>query len=179
MKKEDAEYVTLARISRPWGNKGEVAAENLSGGLRQFEPGARLEVLLPNRSLLDLEVATSWEHMGRVILGFSGFATISDAERLRGGQVRCERSALEPLQAGEYYLDDLVGCRLVDAESGRDMGRVEEVYEPPGGVLLLAVVDESRREMLVPFANEICQQIDLESRRIRVRLPEGMEDLKA
>ncbi len=179
MKKEEAEYVTLARISRPWGNKGEVAADNLAGGLRHFVPGTRLEVLLPNRTALELELARAREHKGRVVLRFAGFATISDAERLRGAEVRCEKSDLEPLPDGEYYLDDLIGCSMVDASTGRVLGSVEDVYEPPGGVLLFSVVDDSRKEMLVPFAAEICQDVDLDGKRILVQLPEGMEDLKA
>ena len=192
MQKEGAEYVTLARISRPWGNKGDVAAENLAGGLRHFEPGARLDVRLPNRTLLELELVRAREHKGRVILGFAGYATISDAERLRGAEVRCEKGGLEPLPDGEYYIDDLIGCSMVDDATERSLGRVEEVYEPPGGVLLFSVVDEQLRgfyrstfvdeageEMLVPFAAPICRDVDLDSGRIRVTLPEGMEDLKA
>lgn len=179
MQKEGAEYVTLARISRPWGNKGDVAAENLAGGLRHFEPGARLDVRLPNHTLLELELVRAREHKGRVILGFAGYATISDAERLRGAEVRCEKGGLEPLPDGEYYIDDLIGCSMVDDATERSLGRVEEVYEPPGGVLLFSVVDEAGEEMLVPFAAPICRDVDLDSGRIRVTLPEGMEDLKA
>ena len=177
--KEENDYLTLARITRPRGNKGEVTAENLSGGLRGFEPGRRVEVALPSRNRLELEIDSAWEHKGRLILGFAGVDSISEAERLRGGEVLVKRGELEPLPHGEYYLDDLVGCRMVDEATGRDLGSVEDVYEPPGGVLLLSVVDDSRKEMLVPLANEICRDVDTESRRITVRLPEGMEDLKA
>ena len=177
--KEENEYLVLARITRPRGNKGEVAAENLSGGLRSFEPGRKVEVALPNRKRLELEVDSAWEHKGRLILGFAGFDSISDADRLRGAEVLVKRGELEQLPPGEHYLDDLVGCRIVDEATGRDLGSVEEVYEPRGGVLLLSVIDEVRKEMLVPLANEICRDVDIESRRITVRLPEGMEDLKA
>lgn len=177
--KEESEYLTLARITRPRGNKGEVAAENLSEGLRGFAPGKRVPVRLPNRKRVELEIDRAWEHRGRLILGFVGFASIPDAERLRGAVVEARRDELPPLPDGEYYLDDLVGCRMVDEASGRDLGLVGDVYEPPGGTLLLSVVDEDRKEMLVPFATEICRDIDLEQMRIAVRLPDGMEELKA
>ena len=176
--KEGSEYLALARILRPRGNKGEVAAENLSGGLRYFAPGRTAEVALPNRERLELEIDSAWEHKGRLILGFVGFDSISDAERLRGGVVEARRGDLEPLPDGEFFLDDLVGCSMVDEVTGRGLGLVEEVYEPPGGVLLLSVVGESRKEMLVPFVTEICRDTDLQARRITVRLPAGMEELK-
>ncbi len=177
--KEEAEYRTLARITRPRGNKGEVTAENLAGGLRGFHAGSALQVVLPNRQELTLTIDRAWEHKGRLVLKFAGIDTITEAERLRLAEVLTKKEALGPLPEGEYFLDDLLGCRLIEEGTGRDMGAIAEVYEPPGGVLLFSVVDSERKEMLVPFANEICREVDIESRRIVVRLPEGMEDLKA
>ena len=178
MKKEEVEYVTLARIVRPWGNKGEVAADNLEGGLRYFAPGTRLQVFLPNHAVVELELTRAREHKGRVILGFVGIGTISDAERLQGAEVRCEKRALATLPDGEYYLDDLIGCNMVDAATGRQIGTVHDVYEPPGGVLLFSVLAGRDRELLVPFATEICREVDLDAQRILVELPEGMEELQ-
>ncbi len=177
MQEENADYVRLARISRPWGNKGEVVADNLEGGLRYFEPGNRLKVFPPDGSALELELAKAREHKGRVILSFADIATISDAERLRGAEVRCEKCDLETLPDGRYYLNDLVGCNMMDAETGRELGTVGEVYEPPGGVLLFSVLRENGTEMMVPFATEICREVDLNAKRIKVRLPKGIEEL--
>ena len=176
--KEVAKHLTIARITRPRGNKGEVAADDLVGNMRCFETGRRVSVVLPNRETLTLEIEWAWEHKGRLILKFAGFGSIAEAERLRLGEVRVARDALEPLPEGEYYLDDLVGCVLADEVTGRSLGTVMDVYEPPGGVLLFSVVDDSKKEMLVPFAAEICTQVDIEGRRILAQLPEGMEDLK-
>jgi 16S rRNA processing protein RimM len=177
--KEDAEYLTIARITRPRGNKGEVAADDLVGNMRFFESGGKVEVVLPNRARLELEIERAWEHRGRLMLKFAGVGTIPDAERLRLAEVQVRKDSLEALPEGEYYFDDLVGCSLVDEATGRELGSIAEVYEPPGGMLLLSVVDEGKQEMLVPFANEICREVDTESKRVLVRLPDGMEDLKA
>ncbi len=177
--KEDAEHVTLARITRPRGNKGEVAAENLSDGLRYFTQGGEVQAVLPDRTALELRIDRAWEHKGRLVLKFEGFDTISDAERLRFAELRVRKDALEPLPQGEYYADDLIGCRMVDQDSCRELGTVVDVYEPPGGVLLFSVEDSDGKELLVPFAKEICREVDIESRRIAVSLPAGMEDLKA
>ena len=177
--KEETEYLTLARITRPRGNRGEVAAENFADGLRRFTQGTKVEALLPNGTPLELGIDRAWEHKGRLILKFSGFNTIGDAERLRFATLRVKKSALESLPEDEYFLDDLIGCRMVEQATGREIGTVSEVFEPPGGVLLFSVEDSEGKEMLVPFANEICKEIDIAAGCIEVRLPEGMEDLKA
>lgn len=171
--------LTIARIIRPRGNKGEVAAEDLAGDLRCFAPGRAVGVRLPGGSEMRLEIERSWMHRGRLILKFAGVGSISAAERLRLGAILVDRESLEPLSEEEYYLDDLVGCAVVDEESGRSLGAVADVYSPPGGVLLLSVVDTRRRELLVPFTREICPAVDLAARRIASRLPAGLEELRA
>ncbi len=176
---EGAGCLTIARIIRPRGNKGEVAAEDLAGDMRCFAPGRAVGVELPGGSETQLEIERSWLHRGRLILKFAGVGSISAAERLRRGEIRVDRELLEPLSDEEYYLDDLVGCAVVDEESGRSLGAVANVYAPSGGVLLLSVVNERRKELLVPFTREICPAVDLASRRIAARLPAGLEELRA
>ncbi len=178
-KKEESEYITLARIIRPRGNKGEVAAENLAADLRCFKPGRKVHVVLPGRARLELEISRAWRHKGRLILGFAGLSTISEAELLRQADVQIAKEALGPPPDGQFLFDDLTGCKVVDEVTGGMHGLVANIYEPPGGVLLFSVVDSDGKELLVPFANEICRDVDIEGKRILVRLPEGMEELKA
>lgn len=177
--REGAGHLTIARITRPRGNKGEVAADDLADSMRCFEPGRIVAAALPNGTERQLCIERAWRHQGRLILKFSGVGSISDAEQLRLAEIVVGRESLAPLADGEYYLDDLVGCSLVDEDTGRKLGSVANVYSPPGGVLLISVVDEERKELLVPFANDICREVDLAARRISVRLPDGMEELKA
>lgn len=177
--KEEDDYLAVARVARPRGNKGEVAAENLVGGLDCFAEGRELDVVLADRTQQVLRVERAWEHKGRLILKFEGIDTISDAERLRLAEVRMAKADLPVLPEGDYYFDDLVGCSLVDEATGRVLGSVADVYEPPGGSLLFSVIDEDRKEMLVPFVAEICRDVDIAAKRIVARLPKGMDELKA
>ena len=90
-------------------------------------------------------------------------------------EIREEEKGAPP--AEECFFRDLIGSRVVDAESGAVVGRVEDVLEP-GGQLLLQVKAEGR-EILIPFVRSICVEIDPEQQRIRVRMPEGLEDLNS
>jgi 16S rRNA processing protein RimM len=78
-----------------------------------------------------------------------------------------------PLEEGEYYLSDLVGCSLFD--KGKPVGKVTGWQEAPGAVLL--TVEHDSRESLVPFVKAICTEVDLPNRRINATLPEGLLDL--
>lgn len=175
---EDARYLTLARITRPRGNRGEVLAENLAGGVDRFAQVSKVRAVLPGRPALELGIDSAWEHKGRLVLKFEGVESIDDAERLRHAEVRATREQLGPLPEGEFYFDDLVGCSVVDLDSGSEVGTVTGIDEPPGGALLFTIEDGRGGELMIPFANEICREVDVEAKRIGVRLPEGLAELK-
>jgi 16S rRNA processing protein RimM len=168
-------YVTLARVFRSRGNRGEVVAEDCSDDpLRRFTPGARffLTGCGPEREVL-LEKA--WHHKGRLILKFQGIDSIAGAQAVRGCEVQIPEAELGPAPEGGFFFQDLIGCRVLDADSGRELGIVRNVLEPGGAPVL--EVDSAGREILVPFVQSICVEIAPREGTIRVRLPEGLEEL--
>jgi len=80
-----------------------------------------------------------------------------------------ERTPLEP---GEFFQSELLGCEVIERRTGESLGRVRG-WEDSGGAGLLAV----EGGLLIPFARSICVEIDPEARRIVVELPEGLKDL--
>lgn len=172
---EGTGFVTIARIIRPRGNRGEVAADDLSDSLERFETTREVLLVGSVGERREAVIEKTWRHKGRVILKLAGVDSISDAEALRGYEVQIPEADLAALPDGEYFLGDLVGCEVVEEEGGRTIGEVTNVLEP-GGPLLLEV-RSGEREVLVPLVDEICRDVDVEGRKIRVRLPEGLEDL--
>lgn len=122
------------------------------------------------------EVEEVWEHRGRIIFKFRGVDTISAAERLRGAEVRIPVAERPAPPAGEFYHSDLIACRVVDAATGQEIGRVAE-WRDEGGPGLLVVGTAGGEELLIPFARSICVEIDIAAGRIAVNLPEGLKEL--
>lgn len=170
-------WVVVARVVGPRGNRGEVAAVGLSDLPERF---SRLrEVFLfdaAGERHRPFTVDEAWEHRGRIVLKLRGVDTISEAEQLRGCEVRVPLASRPELPAGEYYQSDLVGCELIERSSGRRVGQVKG-WQQHGGPALLEVEGDSGKELLVPFARAICVEIDAPGRRILVDLPEGLKDL--
>jgi 16S rRNA processing protein RimM len=170
--------VTLARVLRPRGRRGEVAAEILTDFPDRL---TRLrEAYLwdgagePRR----VAVLSCWLHNNQAIFHFEGFLGIADAERLRGLEVQVPFAERLPPPAGRYYVTDLIGCEVWE-HTGECLGLVRDVQfvgeDTPGTPLL--VVDTTEGELLVPLAEEICTRIDTAARRIEVVLPAGLRDL--
>jgi 16S rRNA processing protein RimM len=163
-----AQWVTIAVLSRVRGNRGELAALPLSSNPDRYQALRRVFLFGSGESY---EVESVWIHDGHPIFKFRGVDSISDAEPLRGAEVRVpieERLALDP---GEFFHSDLVGCEVFDTD-GRSLGRVTG-WEDGGGAGLLQV----EGDLLVPFARSICVSIDTAAKRIVVDLPEGLKDL--
>jgi 16S rRNA processing protein RimM len=162
-------WIAIAVLGKTRGNRGELTAFPLSGKPERFE--ALHEVFLFG-SGMRYEVETTWFHQGTLIFKFRGVDTISDAELLTGAEVRVPLDQRTPLDPGEFFQDDLVGCQVVDRSTGQLLGSVSG-WEDGGGAGLLVV----NGDLLIPFARSICVEIDPAARRIAVELPEGLKDL--
>jgi len=171
-------WITLARLVRPRGNRGELVAEPLSSRPERYS-GLREVTLFasggPEGESRSMTVESVWWHQGRLVVKFSGIDSISDAEKLRGAAVCVPASERGEASPGEYFQDDLVGCDVVERSTGASLGVVAGWREFGGPPLL--VVGGGDDELLIPFAASICVAIEPERRRILVDLPEGLRDL--
>ena len=122
-----------------------------------------------------MEVERTWMHGDHLIFKFQGIDTISDAEKLAGAEVSIPFEQRAALAEDQVYQSDLIGCEVVDA-TGRSLGVVSD-FQETGGTPLLDVKTPAGRELLIPFANSICTNIDLEQKKIVVNPPEGLLDL--
>ncbi len=173
-------FLALARIVRPQGRRGEVAAEILTDFPERFGHVRRAFLEQDGSEPKAVEVEHAWLHKGRVILKFSGIDSITQANRLRGVHVLVPKEEKTPLPAHHYYVWELRGCRVVAGQEGKlkEIGTVTSV-EPTGGVPLLHVAPagSSRVEVLIPLAQDICKRIDTQEKTILIDPPENLVEL--
>jgi 16S rRNA processing protein RimM len=170
---DEPDWVAVALLGKTRGNRGELTALALSGKPERYQ--ALREVYLFRAGAASgerLEVEFTWFHQGGLVFKFRGVDSISDAEHLVGAEVRVPIAERMPLEPGEFFQSELVGCQVIDRPTGGSLGRVEG-WQDSGGAGLLAV----EGGLLIPFARSICVEIDTAARRIVVELPEGLKDL--
>jgi 16S rRNA processing protein RimM len=166
------DWIAVAVLGRPRGNRGELTAESLSGKPERF---ARLKNVRLVGDGNGYQVEEVWEHAGALVFKFLGVDSISDAEKLRGAEVQVPQSERVELEPGEYFHSDLIGSEVRERSSGRVIGRVTK-FEEYGGPPLIEI-DGGR--VLIPFVKAICVDIRPDEKLIQVELPEGLEDLSA
>jgi 16S rRNA processing protein RimM len=164
----------VGRIARPHGLKGQVAINPETDFIEERFAAGSIVWTRSSAGEEQLTVASLRVQNGRPIVGFVGFDRIEDVERLAGQELRVPEEALQPLQPGTFYQHQLVGC-VVETTSGNVVGEVAKVEGGAGGSRL--VINGPRGEILIPLAVDICVEIDVEKKKIRVNAPEGLLEL--
>jgi 16S rRNA processing protein RimM len=189
-------FLTVGRILRARGNKGEVSAELLTDFPDRLKTLHELFLSDGKSAPRSVQLKSFWadrNHPGFGVFHFEGFTSINEAEKLRGLEIQIPFEQRVSLPAGNYFVTDLIGCSVFElastppplssspcslSEAPALLGKVRDVFFPgesqPGTPLL--ALDTSSGELLIPLAEDICTRIDVAARRIEVLLLEGLRD---
>ena len=149
----DEERIALAAVAGAHGIQGEVRLKLFTDSADNLALHPTLLVGGVERRLLKVR----GDNKGAVAR-FEGVDDRTAAEGLRGSLVEIDRTALPPLDDGEYYHSDLVGIPCVDSE-GNALGTVVAV-ENFGAGDLLEVEGEGGRRSLIPLKPGIADLVD-------------------
>lgn len=173
-KGEGPQYLVVGEILRPHGVTGELrmrimtdyperipTVESVYLSRREDDPQPR-----PAR------VTGMRMHQGYGLLRLQNIADRDAADRLRGQYVMIGIADAVPLAEGEFYLYELIGMEIV-TETGEVIGTLREVLET--GANDVYIVDSAQYgEVLIPVIPDIILQTERATKRITVRLPDGL-----
>jgi 16S rRNA processing protein RimM len=171
-------FLIVGTVHKPHGIKGELSVRVetdhpgsvfgvgrtlLLGDARGNPSGGRITVerARPFKGGLLLKAV---EHAGRD----------AAVDELRGTTLLIPAAEAAPLEENEAFLHQLIGLRL--SVAGEVVGTVDEVYDAPAG-WYLGVRREGRRELLVPFVQEMIRRVDPAAGVVEAELPEGLLEL--
>ena len=167
------DLVAIAKLVKPRGLRGEIVADVLTDFPERFENLKSVLLVRPNGETSEIEIEKFWFQKNRIILKFANFDSIEAAETLRGCEICVNETEAVELEADEFFDWELEGC-AVETVEGERIGTVKELMRT-GGTELLVVAGEAK-EYLIPFAETICTEVDVENKLIRVDAPEGLLD---
>ena len=165
--------ILIGKILKPQGVKGEVKVIPFTEFPERFNKGNKLKLKRGDENI-ELEVEYSRPHIDFFVIKFVGINSRDEAEELRGYEIYIEEGERKELEEGLYYIDELIGCRVVTQE-GEEVGEVVGFEEIPGNAQL--VVLYRGKEVLIPFVGEICVEVKIKDKLIIVNLPPGLLEL--
>ena len=110
-------------------------------------------------------------HKNSVIIQLDGIDTIEAATSMRNKIITIEREVLGELDDGVYYVCDLLGV-AVTTDDGQALGEIEDVIKTGSNDVYCLTSG-----VLVPVLKDVVLDVDIEGKRMTVRLPEGLLEL--
>lgn len=145
--------VTLAAVAGAHGVRGEVRLKLFAESAESI--GRHQRVRVGDRDLTLLGVKPGG---GGAVARFAEISDRNAAEALRGSLLTVDRSALPPLDEGEYYHADLIGLTCETTE-GEPVGTVVAV-ENYGAGDILEIEQAGGRLAMVPFKEGVADFLD-------------------
>lgn len=160
----------LGVLGRPHGVRGAIHVRLHNPDSDAFDTLKRLFVETERGGREELRIATIEARPKSWVLTFQGHTTREQAEALTGRRVFALRSELPALAPGEYYLMDLIGCRVyLGAE---ELGRVSAVRgDPTVDTMIIELTDGTVVEQ--PILPVWVQDVRVAEGRVELANTEG------
>ncbi|MDY3971281.1 MAG: ribosome maturation factor RimM [Clostridia bacterium] len=122
-----------------------------------------------------LDIAGIKYQKNNLIIRFAQLKDINEAEKYKNRVLYAERTSLGELPEGVYYIADLIGLDVVK-EDGEKVGVISDVFNT-GSNDIYEVKREGQKNLLLPVIDDVVLNIDIENKKVTVRMMEGLEDL--
>lgn len=169
------DMLRIGVVTTTHGLRGEVKVFPTTDDVSRYKKTDEVILITRNGNLtLHVESARFFKNM--VIVKFKEFDDISQVEGFRKCDIMVTRENALPLRNGEYYLCDVIGCKVVDVDKEEEeIGEVSDVIET-GANLVFAVRTREDAEVLFPVIPDCIKGVDTEEKIVRAHVMKGLMD---
>lgn len=164
-------HVLIGKIVGIHGVKGNTRLRSYAESLSVFKPGS--SILIRDHHGRENHYEINWvkPHTGTQLLSLKGITNRDQAKAIVGGELFIPQSELPELDEDTYYWHDLIGLEVY-TQAEEYFGRIESIIET--GSNDVYVVKKDDEEVLIPALESVVLKIDLQRKRMRIDLPEGL-----
>ena len=167
--------ISLGKITKNQGNKGEVRVAPYTDDLRRFEFLSEVILVSPDQTeKISKTVQDIWLHKNFVILKLKGIDDIGEALEYRNYEVKIAEEELLPLAEDEFYVDDLIDSTVILPDE-RILGKVLDVIDTGGTDIL--IIKGDTKEYMIPMSKEYIKKIDIKANKIFIDPVNGILNL--
>ena len=167
------DLLQVGAITQTHGVRGEVKVFPTTDDVKRFKKLKEV-ILDTGKEKVTLEIEGVKFFKQFVILKFKGFDNINDIERYKGKNLYVTRENAVKLKRDEYFIADLIGLEVYD-ENDQHLGMLTNVIET-GANDVYEVKFEDGREVLFPAIKQCILDVDMENRKMKVHIMEGLLD---
>ena len=151
----ETEFFTIGQIVAPHGVRGDVR-------------------VYPDTDFPERFLTTDARFHKRVVLmKFVGIHDRNGVEPLLHKELQVTRQDLMPLEEGQHYVFDIIGCRVFDKENNV-LGTVTDILKT-GSNDVYVVTDEDGKELLLAVIPQVILSVNTDTKTIIADPPEWTE----
>lgn len=165
----DLEFITIGRISAPWGVKGKLKVKIETDFPQRFASGAKVYI---DQQPVTIDSA-EW-HGNKLVIKLNTIDSIAEAQNLRGKTLEIPYSQVQPLPEGQYYHFQMIGLEVWTTR-GELLGTISEIINTESTDIY--AVRNAKGEILIPATEDIVKSVDLDSRHMVIEPIAGLLNL--
>ena len=150
-------YIECGKIINTHGCYGAMKLESWCNSPEELADLKRL-FMIKNGKYIESKVMKASAFKQFVIVTLDSVSTMDEAIALKNTVVYALREDF-CLEDGEYFLADLTGLKVIDAETGKEYGTVVEIINR--GASDIYVVNTPDGERMVPAVPEFVKNVDI------------------
>ncbi|NQX57417.1 ribosome maturation factor RimM [Paenibacillus qinlingensis] len=164
--------VTVGKVVNSHGIRGELKIVPETDFPERFDVGNSLIIVDSQNKQTPVTVKTSRLHKNVFIVLFSQFTNINDVEKYKGSLLKIEAKDQKPLEEGEYYYHEIIGCKVV-TEDEQELGQISEILTPGANDVWVVALPKGK-QLLLPVIDDVILKVDIPNKTIRIHLMEGL-----
>ncbi|MFQ3574463.1 MAG: ribosome maturation factor RimM [Thermodesulfovibrionales bacterium] len=158
--------VTIGRVIKSWGNKGEILVQPIT-----YDPDRFFlleEVCFSNGEKAQWrQIRNIRRHGKNLIISISDCTNLDDADSFKHQYIRIDKSESPQLPEGQYYYYELEGMNVYTIDNDF-LGKIESIMQA-GEADVYIVKDDDGKETLIPAIRDFIVSIDVDNKKMVVK----------
>lgn len=167
------QYLEIAKIVATQGIRGEVRCQYYCDAPEVL---CEFDELYFDKGKTAVKILRAFPHKNLVVMKLDGVSSVEDAQRLVGMVLYLNRDDAK-LPEETYFIQDIIGLEVKNAETGEVYGKVSEVYQN-GAADVYSIKKDDGTELMFPYIDEVVQKIDVEGGEILITPIDGLFELE-
>lgn len=166
------DYIYIGRVANTHGVKGEIKVFPTTDDIKRFEQ-LKTIVIEDARGTDNTYHIIGIKYVNKfVVLNLKEVTDMDMALALKQGIVKIESKYALPLDADEYYVQDLIGVEVF-LENGEKLGTLREIlFTGNNDVYIVDLIEGG--EVLLPAIKECILDVNMKKRQMKVHVMEGL-----
>ncbi|MGN0988983.1 MAG: ribosome maturation factor RimM [Eubacteriales bacterium] len=164
------EFIETGKIVNTHGIAGEVKIEPWADS-----PEALIGLTKLRIDGKEYRILASRVHKSSVLMKLEGVNDMTAAESLRGKTVHALKSEI-PREEGAFFVEDLEGLKVIDADTDKEYGTLTQVIQNPGVNDVYEITTANGEKLYVPAIKDCVIDTDLKASTMKIRPLPGLFD---